>query len=127
MYMDLRYEGAGSDRFSNAKALNTGEQPAVMSTLLTWHFQDTVDQLSLIEILTNLQEQKPFIDHGVVITSSDSIGVVWNPFLDVEKMDDVRSMVNIHQILHLMNSLTTSFAGRASLNVKGQDEFNGKA
>jgi endonuclease I len=129
MYMDLRYEGAGSEPdLVMREALNTGGTTfAVMSTLLTWHFQDTVDQFELNRnnVIANLQgNRNPFIDHPELAhyLYGDSVGVVWNPFLDIEKMDDVRSMVNIHPN-PASNELflTTSFAGRASLiNVKGQ-------
>ena len=59
MYMDLRYEGAGSEPdLVMREALNTGGTTfAVMSTLLTWHFQDTVDQFELNRnnVIANLQ------------------------------------------------------------------------
>ena len=98
-----------------------------MSTLLTWHFQDTVDQFELNRnnVIANLQgNRNPFIDHPELphYLYGDSVGAVWNPFLDVEKMDDLHSMVEIHPN-HASNELflTNSFAGFASLiNVKGQ-------
>lgn len=129
MYMDLRYEGAGSEPdLVMREALNTGGTTfAVMSTLLTWHFQDTVDQFELNRnnVIANLQgNRNPFIDHPELphYLYGDSVGAVWNPFLDVEKMDDLHSVIEIHPN-PASNELflTNSFAGFASLiNVKGQ-------
>ena len=49
MYMDLRYEGQqGEPDLVMREALNSGGNTfAVMSTLIDWHFQDTVDQFEL--------------------------------------------------------------------------------
>ena len=129
MYMDLRYEGAGGEPdLVMREALNMGGTTfAVMSTLLTWHFQDTVDQFELNRnnVIANLQgNRNPFIDHPELAhyLYGDSVGVIWNPFLDVQKIDDLRPMVDIYPN-PASNELffTTSFAGSASLsNVIGQ-------
>jgi hypothetical protein len=129
MYMDLRYEGAGSEPdLVVREALNTGGTTfAVLSTLLTWHFQDTVDQFEINRnnVIANLQgNRNPFIDHPELADYlyGDSLGVVWNPFLDLEKIEQESSLVELHPN-PVANELflTTSHAGSARLvNVKGQ-------
>jgi hypothetical protein len=59
-----------------------------MSTLIDWHFQDTVDQFELDrnDAIHNMQgNRNPFIDHPELVhyVYGDSVGVAWNPFMDV--------------------------------------------
>jgi endonuclease I len=90
MYMDLRYEGQqGEPDLVMREALNSGGNTfAVMSTLIDWHFQDTVDQFELDrnDAIHNMQgNRNPFIDHPELVhyVYGDSVGVAWNPFMDV--------------------------------------------
>ena len=91
MYMDLRYEGQqGEPDLEMREALNNGGTTfAVMSTLLDWHFQDTVDafERNRNDIIETMQgNRNPFIDHPELAhyIYGDSVGVAWNPFLDVQ-------------------------------------------
>ena len=88
--MDLRYEGQqGEPDLVMREALNSGGNTfAVMSTLMDWHFQDTVDQFELDrnDAIHNMQgNRNPFIDHPELVhyVYGDSVGVAWNPFMDV--------------------------------------------
>ncbi len=90
MYMDLRYEGAGGEPdLVMREALNSGGTTfAVMSTLLEWHQQDTVDAFELRRnhVIDSMQgNRNPFIDHPELAhyLYGDSVGVAWNPFLNV--------------------------------------------
>ena len=98
MYMDLRYEGAGSEPdLVMREALNSGGTTfAVMSTLLEWHFQDTVDAFELRRnhVIDSMQgNRNPFIDHPELAhyLYGDSVGVAWNPFMNVGTLDAPQS------------------------------------
>jgi hypothetical protein len=90
-YMDLRYEGAGSEPdLVVREALNSGGTThAVLSTLLDWHFADPVDsfELNRNDVIHNMQgNRNPFIDHPELVhyIYGDSTNVAWNPFMAVE-------------------------------------------
>ena len=94
MYMDVRYEGAGGEPdLVLREALNSGGTTfAVLSTLLDWHFQDTVSAFELRRnhVIDSMQgNRNPFIDHPELAhyLYGDSAGVAWNPFLDVEVIE----------------------------------------
>jgi len=94
MYMDVRYEGAGGEPdLVLREALNSGGTTfAVLSTLLDWHFQDTVSAFELRRnhVIDSMQgNRNPFIDHPELAhyLYGDSVGVAWNPFLDVEVIE----------------------------------------
>ena len=91
IYMDLRYEGAGSEPdLVVREALNSGGTThAVLSTLLDWHFADPVDsfELNRNDVIHNMQgNRNPFIDHPELVhyIYGDSTNVAWNPFMAVE-------------------------------------------
>ena len=91
LYMDLRYEGAGSEPdLVVREALNSGGTThAVLSTLLDWHFADPVDsfELNRNDVIHNMQgNRNPFIDHPELVhyIYGDSTNVAWNPFMAVE-------------------------------------------
>jgi endonuclease I len=91
LYMDLRYEGAGSEPdLVVREALNSGGTThAVLSTLLDWHFTDPVDsfELNRNDVIHNMQgNRNPFIDHPELVhyIYGDSTNVAWNPFMAVE-------------------------------------------
>ena len=91
LYMDLRYEGAGTEPdLVVREALNSGGTThAVLSTLLDWHFADPVDsfELNRNDVIHNMQgNRNPFIDHPELVhyIYGDSTSVVWNPFMASE-------------------------------------------
>ena len=91
MYMDVRYEGSGGEPdLVLREALNSGGNTfAVMSTLIDWHFQDTVDAFEMRRnhVIDSMQgNRNPFIDHPELVhyVFGDSVGVAWNPFMNVE-------------------------------------------
>ena len=91
LYMDLRYEGAGTEPdLVVREALNSGGTThAVLSTLLDWHFTDPVDsfELNRNDVIHTMQgNRNPFIDHPELVhyIYGDSTSVVWNPFMTTE-------------------------------------------
>ena len=123
LYMDLRYEGQGSEPdLVLREALNSGGTTfAVMSTLLDWHFQDTVDAFELRRnhVIDSMQgNRNPFIDHPELVhyLHGDSAGIAWNPFMDVEVIEcfeDGQSMYYPNPVDTELR-LVTSFEGKAT-------------
>lgn len=89
LYMDLRYEGEGSEpNLSVTNSLNNGGLTfAVKSTLLQWHFQDTVDAFERRrnDVIDSMQgNRNPFIDHPELVhyLYGDSTNVSWYPVME---------------------------------------------
>lgn len=88
LYMDLRYEGAGTEPdLVVREALNTGGTTfAVMSELIAWHWADPVDsfEMNRNNVIHQMQgNRNPFIDHPELVDYlyGDSTNVAWNPFM----------------------------------------------
>jgi endonuclease I len=99
LYMDLRYEGAGTepDLVAREALTSGGTTFAVLSTLIAWHWADPVDsfELNRNDVIHNMQgNRNPFIDHPELVhyIYGDSTNVAWNPFMAVE---------TAHERLHL--------------------------
>lgn len=91
LYMDLRYEGAGTepDLVARESLTSGGTTFAVLSTLIAWHWADPVDsfEMNRNNVIENMQgNRNPFIDHPELVhyLYGDSTSVVWNPFMAVE-------------------------------------------
>lgn len=91
LYMDLRYEGAGTepDLVAREALTSGGTTFAVLSTLIAWHWADPVDsfELNRNDVIHNMQgNRNPFIDHPELVhyIYGDSTNVAWNPFMAVE-------------------------------------------
>lgn len=91
LYMDLRYEGAGTEPdLVVREALNSGGTThAVLSTLIDWHWADPVDsfEMNRNSVIHTMQgNRNPFIDHPELVhyIYGDSTNVTWNPFMAVE-------------------------------------------
>ena len=89
MYMDLRYEGQqGEPDLIMREALNSGGNTFAVMSSYRLAFPDTVDQFELDrnDAIHNMQgNRNPFIDHPELVhyVYGDSVGVAWNPFMDV--------------------------------------------
>jgi len=91
LYMDLRYEGAGTepDLVAREALTSGGTTFAVLSTLIAWHWADPVDsfELNRNNVIHTMQgNRNPFIDHPELVDYiyGDSTNVAWNPFMAVE-------------------------------------------
>ena len=123
LYMDLRYEGqAGEPDLILREALNSGGKTfAVMSTLLDWHFQDTVDAFELRRnhVIDSMQgNRNPFIDHPELVhyIYGDSAGIAWNPFMDIEGIESLEGGHSMYypNPVDTELRLVTSFEGKAT-------------
>ncbi len=95
LYMDLRYEGAGTepDLVAREALTSGGTTFAVLSTLIAWHWADPVDsfELNRNDVIHNMQgNRNPFIDHPELVhyIYGDSTNVAWNPFMAVETVPE---------------------------------------
>lgn len=98
-YMSVRYEGAGSEpdlELTNTLQSNTSKQPlhAVLTTLLDWNRQDTVDSFeqNRNQVIYSFQGNKnPFIDYPELAEYlwGDSLGMVWKPEVLVSSVNEI--------------------------------------
>ena len=105
LYMDLRYDGSGSEPNLVAReALNTGGTTfAVLSQLIKWHWADPVDsfEMNRNNVIHAMQgNRNPFIDHPELVhyLHGDSTAYEWNPLasnIGLEERDWTASDVQI--------------------------------
>ena len=133
LYMDLRYEGAGTEPdLVVQEALNSGGTThAVLSTLLDWHWADPVDsfELNRNDVIHNMQgNRNPFIDHPELVRYiyGDSTNVAWNPFMAVEPTSG-RSNLHVGPIPAdaFLNIIAATTAPFSITNVSGEQLVKG--
>ncbi|MDA0741960.1 MAG: endonuclease [Bacteroidetes bacterium] len=120
LYMDLRYEGAGTepDLVAREALTSGGTTFAVLSTLIAWHWADPVDsfELNRNDVIHNMQgNRNPFIDHPELVhyIYGDSTNVAWNPFMAVETAPERFHLhmgpIPADTFLNVTNEATASF------------------